>query len=167
MTVTLDTAPPRTEVQFNCTGHAVGKMRSELQVVMAQPAEDTVYEFATDEGPFHGGDGTAPPPLSMFVASLTSCLTTQLRAFAKRMDVTIDDLRVETRFTWDWAKVGRVYETAPKSIEIDIFMDSPTPFDKVTALIAAAKKGCFIEQTLSVPNTITHRIKTESGFVAI
>lgn len=167
MSVTMDNAPPRTEVQFDCTGVATGKMRSELQVTMVQPAEDTVFDFATDEGGFHGGDGTAPPPLSMFVASLTACLMTQIRAFAKRMGVSIDDLKVETRFTWDWIKAGRVYETAPKSIEIDVFLESPDPLEKSKALIEAAKKGCFIEQTLGRANMIHHRIKTDDGFVEV
>lgn len=165
MTTGFDTAPQRTEVEFHCTGQAVGKMRNELKVKMVQPAEDAMYEFATDEGPFHGGDATAPPPLSMFVASLTACLMTQMRAFSKRLDVTIDDLRVETRFTWDWAREGRVYETAPKSIEIDVLVDSPNSLDETKALIAAAKKGCFIEQTLGRANIIQHRIKTDDGYV--
>lgn len=32
----------------------------------------------------------APPPLALFVAGLTGCIMTQIRAFAKRMDVPID-----------------------------------------------------------------------------
>ena len=36
------------------------------------------FELATDEGPFHGGDGTAPPPLALFTAALTGCLMTPL-----------------------------------------------------------------------------------------
>lgn len=167
MSMTLDTAPPRTEVEFTCSGHATGKMRNELNVQMVQPFEEKVYELATDEGPFHGGDASAPPPLALFVASLTGCLMTQMRAFAKRMDVQIDDLKVEARVTWDWARAGRVYETAPKSFEIDVFVDSPDPLEKVTALIETAKKGCFIEQTLGQANMIKHRIKTAEGFVTV
>lgn len=165
MSTTFDDAPQRTQVQFKCAGQAVGKMRNELAVQMVQPFEEEIHELATDEGPFHGGDATAPPPLALFVASLTGCLMTQMHAFAKRMDVTIDDLKVETRFTWDWARAGRVYETAPKSIEIDVLLDSPDPLEKTRALVAAAKKGCFIEQTLGRSNVIHHRIKTADGFV--
>ena len=36
--------------------------------------------------------------------------------------------------------------------------------DKVEALIAAAKKGCFIEQTLGRQNTIRHRMRTAQGW---
>lgn len=167
MNVTLDNAPSRTDVQFNCKGQATGKMRNELAVQMVQPFEEVIHELATDEGPFHGGDATAPPPLALFVASLTGCLMTQMRAFAKRMDVQVDDLRVETRFTWDWARAGRVYETAPKSIEIDVLLESPDPLEKTKALIETAKKGCFIEQTLGRSNVIHHRIKTADGYVEV
>lgn len=153
-------------VTFTCSGQAVGKMRNDLDVRMTEPMEER-FALATDEGPFHGGDATAPPPLALFVGGLTGCLMTQLRAFAKRMDVVIDDLRVDTKVQWQWTPKGRIYETAPKSFDIDIFLESSAPFDAQVALIKAAKKGCFIEQTLSEVNVITHRIKTDTGFVAV
>ncbi|KAJ56338.1 hypothetical protein ACMU_05170 [Actibacterium mucosum KCTC 23349] len=153
-------------VTFTCDGQAVGKMRNELDVTMTEPMEEH-FTLATDEGPFHGGDATAPPPLALFVGGLTGCIMTQLRAFAKRMDVKIDDLRVETKVSWQWTPKGRIYETAPKSFDIDIFLESSSAFDQQVALIQAAKKGCFVEQTLSVANKVTHRIKSDDGFVAI
>ncbi|MFK5979940.1 MAG: OsmC family protein [Rhizobiaceae bacterium] len=164
--ITLDNAPDRTEVQFNCNGQATGKMRNELNVTMVKPMVEK-FKLASDEGPFHGGDATAPPPLALFVAGLTGCIMTQIRAFAKRLDVTIDDLSVETRVVWDWAKAGPVYETGPKSFEIDIILDSPDPLEKTMELIETAKKGCFLEQTLGVANTINHRIKTVDGFIDV
>tara|TARA_R110002124_G_scaffold77533_10_gene207672 strand:- start:14324 stop:14803 length:480 start_codon:yes stop_codon:yes gene_type:complete len=154
-------------VQFNCAGIATGKMRNDLSVTMVHPMAEGPWSLATDEGSFHGGDASAPPPLALFVASLTGCIMTQIRAFAKRMGVKLADLRVETRVTWDWQAKGRIYETAPKSFEIDVLIDSPDADDKVVALIAAAKKGCFIEQTLARPNTIRHRMKTGQGWVDV
>lgn len=162
--VTFDNAPPRAVVQFNCSGQAVGKMRNELDVRMVRPMEER-FELATDEGRFHGGDATAPPPLALFVGGLTGCLMTQIRAFANRLEVPLRDLRVETRVQWDWTATGRVYETAPKSFEIDIMIDSDAPLERQQALVSAAKKGCFIEQTLGQKNTITHRLKTDEGWI--
>lgn len=153
-------------VRFDCTGKAVGKMRNELDVRMVEPMEER-FTLATDEGPFHGGDATAPPPLALFVGGLTGCIMTQIRAFAKRMQVPISDLTVETRVAWDWQAVPPVYETAPRSFEIDIYIDSDAPIDRVGALVAAAKKGCFIEQTLGRPNTIRHRIRDGEGWVEV
>jgi uncharacterized OsmC-like protein len=154
-------------VQFDCTGRATGKMRNELQVHMRAPFAEGPFEMATDEGSFHGGDATAPPPLALFVAGLTGCIMTQLRAFAKRMNVTITGLEVEARAKWDWQAKGRVYETAPQSFEIDVMLESPDPEARVVALINAARKGCFIEQTLGRGNTIRHRLKTSNGWKAV
>jgi uncharacterized OsmC-like protein len=165
--MTPETAPPRAEVQFNCSGKAVGKMRNDLSVQMVKPFTEEPIELATDEGAFHGGDASAPPPLAYFVAGLTGCIMTQIRAFAKRMDVTLNDLNVETRVVWDWQKTGAVYETAPKSFDIDVLIDSPDADDKVIALINAAKKGCFIEQTLGRVNTIQHYLVKGDQRVAV
>ncbi len=71
-----------TTVTFTCEGRAVGKMRNELDVAMTAPMVER-FSIATDEGPFHGGDASAPPPLAHFVAGLTGCIMTQIRAFAK------------------------------------------------------------------------------------
>ena len=166
MSATPDDMPQRAEVQFNCTGTAVGKMRNELAVEMVRPFYES-FELASDEGAFHGGDASAPPPLALFVGGLTGCIMTQIRAFAKRLGVTITDLRVETRVVWDWEKAGRVYETGPKSFEIDVLLDSPDATEKAVELIETAKKGCFIEQTLGQSNTIRHRLKHGDGYIDV
>lgn len=164
MAMSLDQMPDAALVQFNCTGTATGKMRNELAVEMVKPFSER-FELASDEGPFHGGDATAPPPLALFVAGLTGCLMTQIRAFAKRLKVPLEDLSVETRAIWSWEKAAPVYETAPHSFEIDVILDSPAPLDDVKALIAAAQKGCFLEQTLGQANTIRHRLRQDDGFI--
>lgn len=166
MSTDLDSMPQTAQVQFNCTGTAVGKMRNELAVEMVQPFHES-FQLASDEGSFHGGDASAPPPLALFVAGLTGCLMTQIRAFAKRLGVTLADLKVETRVIWDWQKAGRVYETAPRSFEIDVLIDSPDSFDKTVALVRAAQKGCFLEQTLGQQNTIRHRVLRGTDYVEI
>jgi uncharacterized OsmC-like protein len=159
--------PAKAQVRFDCHGQATGKMRNDLNVHMRLPFEEGPFELATDEGSFHGGDATAPPPLALFVGGLTGCIMTQIRAFAKRMSVSLEDLKVETRVVWDWQAKGRIYETAPHSFEIDVMIDSGDAPEKVIALIQAAKKGCFLEQTLGRSNTIRHRMKTEQGWVEV
>ncbi|MEM1274489.1 MAG: OsmC family protein [Pseudomonadota bacterium] len=151
-------------VTFECHGQATGKMRNELDVRMTSPMEEA-FTLATDEGPFHGGDATAPPPLALFVGGLTGCIMTQMRAFAKRLHITLDDLQVETRVEWTWTPTGRTYETAPKSFAIDILIDSADPQDRLLTLIDTAKKGCFVEQTLGQKNVVRHRLKTATGYV--
>ncbi len=159
--------PQKVLVQFDCKGHATGKMRNDLEVMMKLPFEEGPFILATDEGSFHGGDASAPPPLALFVAGLTGCIMTQIRAFAKRLKVSLNDLDVETRVVWDWEAKGRIYETGPRSFEIDVMIDSSDAVEKVVELINAAKKGCFLEQTLGQANTIRHRMKTPDGWVEV
>lgn len=159
--------PLKAMVQFDCNGSATGKMRNELAVTMKLPFEEGPFELATDEGSFHGGDASAPPPLALFVGGLTGCIMTQIRAFAKRMRVSLKDLNVETRVKWDWEAKGKIYETAPHSFEIDVMIESDDDDELVVDLINAAKKGCFIEQTLGRQNTIRHRMKTAGGWVEV
>ena len=154
------------DVEFTCSGQASGKMRNDLDVKMVKPFLET-FTLATDEGPFHGGEATAPPPLALFIGSLTGCIMTQLRAFAKRMNVQIDDLQVDCKVVWQWTPVGKIYETAPKSFEFDIKLASSNSLEEQLALIEAAKKGCFVEQTLGQGNVIRHRLKTDTGFVDV
>lgn len=151
-------------VEFVAVGRASGKMRNDLDVRMTRPMEER-FELATDEGPFHGGDATAPPPLALFAGGLTGCIMTQLRAFAKRMEVDLTGLTVNVQVQWDWTARGRVYETAPRSFAIDILIESDAPLQRQLDLVEAAKKGCFIEQTLGQANRIRHRLKTDEGWV--
>jgi len=89
---------------------------------------------------------------------------TQLRTFAKRVDGGIEDLRVETKVSRQWTHKRRIYKTAPKPFHFGIFLESSAPVVRQVELIQTAKKGCSVEQTLSVANTISHRILTENGF---
>lgn len=84
---------------------------------------------------------------------------TQMRAFAKRLGVTITDLSVDTRVVWDWQAQGRVYETVPKSFEINVRLDSPDPEEDVLNLIATAKKGCFLSKHLACKTPFTTSLR--------
>ena len=61
----MEVAQPKAPltVTFTCEGRAVGKMRNELDVTMTEPMVER-FAMATDEGSFHGGEATAPPPLA-------------------------------------------------------------------------------------------------------
>lgn len=148
----------RFDLVFEGHGRATGKMRNDITVDFATMNER--YELATDEGPFHGGDASAPPPLALFTAALTGCLMTQIRAFAKRLKIEIDGLDVKTRLHWEGEQVGRgPYESAPVAFTLDVDIQSDAPADDLKRLLAAAKKGCFIETTLKKGIDVGHRLK--------
>ena len=146
------------DVIFEGKGTASGKMRNDISVEWPMMKES--FELATDEGPFHGGDGTAPPPLALFTAALTGCLMTQIRAFAKRLKIELNGLEVGARLHWKGEQMGNdPYVTAPVAFSLDVEVDSSASEDDLRRLIAAAKKGCFIEQTLAEGIVEGHRLK--------
>ena len=155
----------RFEITFEATGRAVGKMRNEISVGFVG-REEGPWDMATDEGGFHGGDGTAPPPLAYFATGFTGCIMTQLRAFAKRLDIEIKDLTVTGRFAWEANQTGRdPYVSGPVGFGFDIEIDSDASPDDLKRLVEAAKKGCFIDQSLAVANNVGHRLRIGGDWV--
>lgn len=159
----MESQRPARRLEFACTGRSGHKARVELETRMTSPLQ-TRFDFACDEGPSLGGDGSAPTPLHLFIGALTGCLMTQMRNFAGRMNITLDSLTVDVRASWQFTPVANAYETRPDGIEVDVSIESPDSEERIAALITASRKGCFIEQTLSVPNTLHHRMKTAGGW---
>ncbi len=153
------------DVVFECDASGVGKMRCEMDVRLVVP-ETIEWDMASDEHGYHGGDGSAPLPIAYFTAGLTSCLMTQMRAFAKRLRIDIANPKISCRCEWVATQRGREpYESAPKGIYMDIMMDCEAPLEDQLRLIEAAKKGCFIEAMLTPQNNIVHRLRTADGWV--
>lgn len=148
----------RFDVIFEGTGKASGKMRNDISVTWPMMKES--FELATDEGAFHGGDGTAPPPLALFTAALTGCLMTQIRAFSKRLSIPVGSVEVRARLHWEGEQVGNEpYVTGPVGFDLDVDMDSDAPAEDLRRLLDAARKGCFIEQTLARGLDVSHRLR--------
>jgi len=151
------------DIIFQGTGTMSGKMRNDVKVHFE--TMDETYELATDEGSFHGGDATAPPPLALFTAALTGCIMTQIRAFSKRMKIPIGQVTVNARLHWQGEQIGRdPYTTSPVGFDLDIDFDSPANKDDQMRLMAAAKKGCFIETTLMQGLEVGHRLQIDGEY---
>ena len=154
----------RFEVIFEGVGRASGKMRNDISVTWPMMKES--FDLATDEGPFHGGDGTAPPPLALFTAALTGCLMTQIRAFSKRLNIPIGVVEVRARLHWEGEQEGdEPYVTNPVGFSLDVDLDSDANAKDQHRLLDAAKKGCFIEQTLAKGLIVGHRLKLDQDWV--
>ena len=153
------------EIAFQGLGRSAGKMRNDITVEWPMMKER--FEIATDEGPFHGGDGTAPPPLALFTAALTGCLMTQIRAFAKSLKIEIRSVEVGARLRWKVERQENApYVTEPLSFDLDVDIDSDADEKDLRRLLDAAKKGCFIEQTLARGLTVGHRLKIDGEWRA-
>jgi uncharacterized OsmC-like protein len=155
------------DVSFTCDASNLGTMRTDMVARMVKP-DQLEFELASDEGAFHGGGGSAPTPLMLFAGGLTACLMTQLRAFSKRLQVDAGTIRLRTRLHWRGRQRGREpYVTEPVGFEIDIEMDGGAGPEDRRRLIEAAKLGCFVEQTLALPNIIAHRLKDGDGWIEV
>ena len=159
------------DVLCEMEANGVGKMRCEVggdMIVGDKAAPDYQFSFAmaSDEGKFHGGDNTGPPPLAFFCTGLISCLMTQIRAFSRRLKVPIGDVRIVGRILWRAEQAGRdPYVARPVSFELDVDLDSPAPIEDQRKLIHAARKGCFVEASLEVPVPIAHRVKSNGDWL--
>ena len=154
-------------VQLEVTAKAIGRRRNEVDVAIASAADRPTFSFATDERREHGGEGTAPPPLAMFSASLVACLMTQIRSFARKSRIDLDRLVVRAAADWS-AEVrdGGWYEATAGAIVIDIEIDSPSPHETNVDLIHRGRRGCFVEQALR-PGLVKHRMVSGDAVFAL
>jgi uncharacterized OsmC-like protein len=162
----MDTAETtkRFEVIFDAEGRNTAKFRNEI-TVHKRLSNPVSVALPTDEGPGHGGDGTAPYPLAYFASGLTACIMTQLRAFSRRLGVKVGAFSVNTRCHWEALQHGNgPYESAPIAFTLDIDLGDEAPLADRRRLIDAAAKGCFIEQALK-PGIVKHRLKVGDQWV--
>lgn len=154
------------DVIFEGVARSSGKLRCDIDVDFVTTGES--FSLATDEGKIHGGANTAPPPLALFTGALTACLMTQIRAFAKRLRIPIDGVEIKTRLHWEGEQIGREpYVGRPIGFHLDVDIQSDASDEDIVRLFEAGKAGCFLEATLERSNTITHRLRTSSGWMDI
>lgn len=152
------------EVIFDAEGANRAKFRNDI-VVHKRLSHPVSVSLPTDEGPGHGGDGTAPYPLAYFVSGLTACIMTQLRAFSRRLGIPVGEFTVNTRCHWEAQQHGTgPYESRPVAFTLDIDLGEDAPVADRRRLIEAAGKGCFIEQALK-PCIVKHRLKVGGDWV--
>ena len=149
------------------TGNATnkGSMRNDIDVSFESMNE--TFKLATDEGAFHGGKGTAPPPLALFTASLCGCIMTQIKAFGKKLKIEVNEIKIDASMEWQ----GEVLEEGPYKascngyvLNIDII--SEEPIERKKKLLEAAINGCFIEASLK-PGIVKHRLKDKENWISI
>lgn len=150
---------PLFNVCFTAEGSCVGKLRNEVNLTAVEPFR-VQRMLATDEGVFQGGEDTAPTPIEFFLTGLVGCLMTQIRVFSKRLKVNVDDVKVVCKAKWEALSdpVGP-YQSKPIGFEIDVDVISDDAPERIAELVSAARRGCFIEQTLAQANTIDYKLK--------
>lgn len=148
-------------------GNAIntGSMRNDIDVIFE--SMDEKFQLATDEGAFHGGKGTAPPPLALFTASLCGCVMTQIKAFGKKLNIQVSEIKIDATMEWN----GTITDEGPylaecKGYNLDIDIISNETLDRKKKLLNAAIKGCFIEASLK-PGLVKHRLKNKDNWISV
>jgi uncharacterized OsmC-like protein len=149
------------------TGNATnkGSMRNDIDVSFESMNE--TFKLATDEGAFHGGKGTAPPPLALFTASLCGCIMTQIKTFGKKLKIEVSEIKIDASMEWQ----GQILEEGPykascNGYNLDIDIISEEPVQRKKQLLEAAINGCFIEASLK-PGIVKHRLKDKNNWITI
>ena len=157
----------RFDVIWDAETQTTDRLRTETRLRQASIGDHPEFTVVTDEfGYPHGGDQTAPSPLAYFAVALNTCLTTQIRAFAKKLRIDIDGVHINARCHWEATAQGRApYVGAPIAFNLDVDIDSDAKPDDLRRLLDAAKQGCFVEQTLARPNVVSHRLKLGADWV--
>ncbi len=156
----------RFDVIFDAQGVNIAKFRNDVKVHLRGLYAASV-DLPTDEGPIHGGDGTAPYPLAYFTSALTACVMTQLRAFARRLGIPVGRIGVNTRCHWTADQQGDgPNESAPISFTMDIDLGNEAAESDRRRLVDAARKGCFVEQSLR-PGLVRHRLKNGDRWIEV
>lgn len=154
------------DIVFDAQARTLGKMQNEVTVTSR--FSNLTVTLQTDEGKLHGGTGAAPMPIHYFAAGTVACLMTQMKAFAKRLRIPLDDIRMAAVFRWQLQQQGRdPYVAEPMGFDIDIEVDSTAPPEDLKRLIAAAKQGCFAEKALTQIVPIGHRLKLGDAWVDV
>ena len=98
------------------------------------------FEIVTDQSVEHGGEGSAPEPYDLFLASLATCAGAYVVGFCRNRDIPTDGVRIVQ--TWERDKDGRM---AQISLRIEVPEDFPAKYHE--ALVRVADK-CSVKKTI-------------------
>jgi putative redox protein len=101
------------------------------------------FEFATDQPTAQGGDGSAPSPYLMFLASLGTCAGYYALAFCAQRGIPTDGIRLVQRMARD--ADGHLTGV---SIEIEVPPSFPV---KYIDPLARAASACAVKKTIEHP----------------
>jgi putative redox protein len=103
------------------------------------------FTVKTDQSPRGGGEGSAPEPFSLFLASLATCAGIYVLGFCQARNIPTEGIRLTQESTHEDGRLKRV--------QLVITLPPSFPEKYVTAVKAAAN-GCKVKKTLADPPEI-------------
>ena len=105
------------------------------------------FTVHTDQPLDEGGDGTAPQPYDLFVASLATCAGIYIVFFCEKRKIAVDGLKLSVQADKD--KKTHLYET----IRVRVQLPPDFPEKYRTAVVRAAEM-CTVKRSLASPPQI-------------
>lgn len=98
----------------------------------------------TDQSPAHGGEGAAPEPFELFLASLATCAGLYAHAFCTARNLSTEGLSLVQRH--------RMSEDGKRLAHVSLELTLPAGFpEKYRAAIANAAASCKVKKVLAAP----------------
>ncbi len=102
------------------------------------------YEVATDQSEKNGGDGSAPEPFDLFLASLATCAGIYVLGFCQKRNIPHDGIRLHQSWGRD--------EKTKKLTTVGISIEVPPAFpEKYHSALVRAASQCAVKKTLEDP----------------
>lgn len=98
----------------------------------------------TDQPVELGGEGSAPAPFELFLASLATCAGIYVLGFCQARDIATDQIRIEQQTTYD--ESGKVLTGVSMQVHLP-----PSFPEKYRAAVVAAANGCKVKKVLAAP----------------
>ena len=111
-------------------------------------AEYKGYGILTDQPEVAGGEGAAPSPFDLFLASLGTCAGYYVLAFCQQRDLPTDDIRLSLRTVRDDAT------RLLSDVKIHVHLPESFPERYVKACVGAASL-CTVKKHLQNPPSIS------------
>ncbi|OGR39636.1 MAG: osmotically inducible protein OsmC [Elusimicrobia bacterium GWA2_64_40] len=102
------------------------------------------FEIMTDQPSGGGGEGSAPAPFDLFLASLGTCAGIFVLGFIQSRGLSTDGLKITQSMDWD----PEAHLMKKISFKIDLPKDFP---EKYKGAVIKAAEQCLVKRTLHNP----------------
>jgi uncharacterized OsmC-like protein len=130
---------------------AATTIRGWRKEAIAGQADTAGFAIISDEGAYlPGGEGTAPTPLTYFVAGAALCLLSQVTQVSKMKKIAIRDEQVKARvhFHEEGSVLAGTKQGFCDSWELELSLASDHPAEEIRELYRLAHRMCFAEAAL-------------------
>jgi len=102
------------------------------------------FEIATDQAIDSGGDGSAPEPFDLFLASIATCAGIYVLGFCQRRKIP----HQEVRLVQSWERDEKTRRITTIRLSIEVPPDFP---EKYHAPLIRAANQCAVKKTMEAP----------------